>query len=118
VTPAPTLIRRALANTLTDLDVQVRVAPSTVEYGPRATRATYEIGVLVGPDLEPAREHLDDLIAAGTQVSVRDRLLTDDTLGGLVADLRVTACSGYRTFPGPDGNPLLGATWTVTVTTF
>ena len=37
------------------------------------------------------------------------------TLGGLVNDLAVVSCTGYRQIPRPDGTAYLGAEWTVQV---
>lgn len=37
------------------------------------------------------------------------------TLGGLVEDLAVVSCTGYRQYPRPDGSAYLGAEWTVQV---
>ena len=37
------------------------------------------------------------------------------TLGGLVNDLAVVSCTGYRQYPRPDGSAYLGAEWTVQV---
>jgi len=116
-TPLPTRIRRALEATVKDLDARVTVAPAGAEYDSRVTRADYDITVIVGIDTEEAREYLDALLTDDGQRSVRARLQTDATLGGLVSDITVTKRSGYRTYPTAD-RPQLGATWVATITTF
>lgn len=47
--------------------------------------------------------------------SVKAALEADKTLGGLVQDLRVTRCTGYRQYAAPEKPPMLGATFYVDV---
>lgn len=58
---------------------------------------------------------LDRFIAEDGDYSVKTAIEADPTLGGVADDLIVLSCSGYRVYPRPQGEPLLGAEFTVRV---
>lgn len=63
-----------------------------------------------------AQETLDEMLAPSGPYSVVEVLEKDSSLGGIVDDLIVESCTGYRTFARTDGgDPLLGAEWRVHV---
>lgn len=66
-------------------------------------------------DAEGAQRRLDLWIAPSGPESVKALVEADRTLGGLVHDVRVTDCSGYRLYTGPDGRTVLGAEWSLQV---
>lgn len=63
-----------------------------------------------------AQRLLDELIDTSGERSVKEAVELDDTLGGTVADLVVTECTGYREYLSEGRPPVLGAQWTVVVT--
>lgn len=62
-----------------------------------------------------AQHRLDELLAPSGPSSVKAAAESDRTLGGLVDDLRVTRCTGYRLFTRDGGVSVLGAEWTVQI---
>lgn len=59
-----------------------------------------------------AQKRLDSLISGQGLKAAAE---SDRTLGGLVNDLHVTECSGYRIYKREGSAPVLGAEWTVRV---
>lgn len=65
-----------------------------------------------------AQQKLDELIAREGPSSVKGALEPppgQPGLGGLVDDVRVESCTGYRIYGRPAGEPVLGAEWRVKV---
>lgn len=62
-----------------------------------------------------AQKRLDVMIASSGPGSVKTLIESDPQLGGAVTDLRVTQCSGYKTYERPSGPMVLGAEWDVEV---
>jgi hypothetical protein len=58
---------------------------------------------------------LDALLAPAGPLSVKQAVESDSTLGGLVDDLSVVSCTGYRVYVRDSGGPVLGAEWEVQV---
>lgn len=108
---ATTEVRHALAAALAGLPgVDVRPAAVTYAEARGLTSARYEATVLTGPAGDPdAEDQLDDLIAPE---GVKATLEQDRTLGGLVADLNVSKCTGWQVYRRGE-QQMLGATWTV-----
>lgn len=73
----------------------------------------------IGDDI--AQQNLDEMIEPFGALSVKESLeaVRDDagniTLGGLVDNLRVVSCSGYRRYLTEGRAPTLGAEWEVKV---
>jgi hypothetical protein len=68
-----------------------------------------------------AQATLDKFIASSGPLSIKAALEKKDgpngevTLGGLVSDVNVTTCTGYRIYLREGGGAVLGAEWTVEV---
>lgn len=62
-----------------------------------------------------AQRRLDRMLAPAGASSVKARAESDRSLGGLVEDLRVTRCAGYRVFVREGGAQTVGSEWTVQV---
>jgi hypothetical protein len=62
-----------------------------------------------------AQKRLDRMIAPTGDDSVKAAVEADGTLGGVVEDVRVTECSGYKAFARDGGTVALGANWRVEV---
>lgn len=62
-----------------------------------------------------AQQYLDLMLAGAGPNSVKEAIEADTELGGLAESLRVTRCTGYRTFVLDGRPPWLGAEWTVEV---
>lgn len=62
-----------------------------------------------------AQKRLDPMLAPAGETSVKEAIEADASLGGLVDDLQVVSCTGYRTYPRPTGDAVLGAEWRVHV---
>lgn len=62
-----------------------------------------------------AQQRLDRMIAPAGAESVKEALEADATLAGVVDDLRVESCSGYRVYPLEGRGSVLGAEWRVKV---
>jgi len=94
--------------------IQVWLAPT--EYGGdfsgETDEAKFSVKVIVGTTEEDdAEEKIDNLFNIVPETLERDR-----TLGGVVSDLVVKACTGHRLYaPGPDVPPVLGCEWTVKI---
>lgn len=129
-----TSIREGLAANLSALkDVQVspymlanpqppsaHVFPADISYDQAMVRGvdqwTFTVQAFVGLiDAKGAQVKLDALLAPSGSQSVKQLLEVDRTLAGVVADLHVTGCSGYRVYPRDPNPPVLGAEWTVSV---
>ncbi|CAB4173650.1 hypothetical protein UFOVP1186_21 [uncultured Caudovirales phage] len=70
------------------------------------------------PHDQAAQTNLDLYLASSGTRSVKQALEVDKTLGGLVEDLRVVSCSGYRVVILPargQNDPMLSAAWHVNV---
>lgn len=96
--------------------------PAKVEYDKTAQRGsdewTWTIRVLVGNVSDiGAQKRLDTFLAPSGAGSIKAQVQSDRKLGGTVDTLRVTRCSGYRAYDRPNGTTLLGAEWTVEITT-
>lgn len=115
---AVTEIRRALAARLVVLELAVQVAPAQVDYKPLELAQQFAVRVMAGSlGDERAEELLDELIEPEGERSVKQLLEADSTIDGLVIDATVTRCTGWQTFPHPDGTAAIGATWTVNTIT-
>lgn len=64
-----------------------------------------------------AQKRLDLYLAEEGAESVKALIEADSTLGGVVDDLIVTKCSGYRAYERAGGQPVVGAEWTVEIFT-
>ncbi len=62
-----------------------------------------------------AQRLLDRYLAADGDLSVKQALESDTTLGGLVQALHVTGASGETPYARDQGGPVLGSDWTVEV---
>jgi hypothetical protein len=62
-----------------------------------------------------AQQRLDTLLASTGAASLKENVESDCTLGGIVDDLRVETTTGYRVYPRPQAEPVLGAEWRVYV---
>lgn len=62
-----------------------------------------------------SQQTLDAYIAPAGAQSVKAALESDSTLGGLVANVNVVSCTGYRVYVREGGTPVLGAEWLVEV---
>lgn len=54
---------------------------------------------------------LDQFIAPSGSQSIKTRLESDPTLGGLVEDVSVTIFEAYQVYGRENGGPVLGANW-------
>lgn len=114
---SPTAVRRALRALLVSHDgldpEDVRVVPSTVEYTPGNDfdHNNYRVWIRAGDSSEKTAERIDLFLDPDGDLSVKRRLESDPTLGGLVSDVRVVKASGYQ----PVGDDVLGVTFTVEV---
>lgn len=100
------------------------VLPGEITYDQTMGRGhdaqTVQVQALVGMASDiGADETLERFLAADGATSVK-AVLEDErpgpvTLGGLIQDLAVVNCTGYRQYPRADGSVLLGAEWTVQV---
>lgn len=99
----------------------IEVMPDEVEYDKTFQRGTdywfFKVRAFVGkPDAIGAQKRLDRMLASSGAESVKARIESDHTLGGLVDNLLVTKCSGYRVYgAGQSGPGVLGAEWSVRV---
>lgn len=77
----------------------------------------FTVQVFSGAPLErTAQIKLLEYMAPEGDRSIKATLEADKTLGGLVDDLHVRSCSGYRRFASEHlSMPMLGATWHVDV---
>ena len=62
-----------------------------------------------------AQRLLDRYLAADGDLSVKQALEADTTLGGLVQDLHVTGATGEQPYARDQGGPVLGSDWSVEV---
>jgi hypothetical protein len=62
-----------------------------------------------------AQKRLDRMISPTGEDSIKAAVEADGTLGGVVEDLHVTSCSGYKAFARDGGTVALGANWRVEV---
>jgi hypothetical protein len=62
-----------------------------------------------------AQKLLDRYLAADGDLSIKQALEADRTLGGLVQDLHVTGASGEQPYARDQGGPVLGSDWTVEI---
>ena len=62
-----------------------------------------------------AQISLDRLMDATSATGIKTVVEADRSLGGVVQDCRVTACSGYKSYIVDGQPPLLGAEFTVSV---
>src|SRR4029077_10195860 len=58
-----------------------------------------------------AQALLDTFIAPSGSQSIKTVLESDSTLGGLVNDVTVVSCTGYRIYRRDGAAPVLGAEW-------
>lgn len=135
-------VRQAMADLLTDNLGGVQVSPymianptppaahlfpAPVDYDQAFARGmdqwTFTLQVYVAEMAglsRGAQERLDDFISTDSTHSVKRALeLTADggpqTLGGLIDDLRVVSCDGYRRYAREGMGPLFGSEWTIDV---
>jgi hypothetical protein len=97
----------------------VQILPPSVNYDMTMTRGHDEWsftiqGFVSGTD-RGSQRLLDELIDTQGQFSVKNRLESDKTLGGLIEDMRVTTQSTARMVEIPGGNPMLLVEWTVLI---
>lgn len=63
-----------------------------------------------------AQQTLDQLLEPTGATSMKAAIETNYTLGGLVFDITVPACTGYRQYmPTPSSAPVIGADWTLVI---
>src|SRR5437899_143814 len=62
-----------------------------------------------------AQTTLDQFIASSGAQSVKTRIEADQTLGGLVSDVNVVTCTGYRLYLREGAPTVLGAEWRVEI---
>lgn len=96
----------------------IEVMPDETEYDKTFRRGMdrwfLKVRAFVGkPSDIGSQKRLDRMIATSGANSVKAAIETDCTLGGVVDDLRVVKCSGYRTYGQTPG--VLGAEWLVEV---
>lgn len=96
------------------------IVPAPIEYDKAFARGTdlikLIVRVMVGINTDVgAQKLLDTFLASSGPKSIKAALETDESLGGLVDNVNVTACTGYRIFKREGGASLLGAEWTVEV---
>lgn len=96
------------------------VAPPTIKYDQSFGRGLdeYSFQVIVlatRADERIGQELIDSYCAPAGAGSVKAAIESDRTLGGLVADLRVTDMTGVSPTTLADGQVYLSATWAVTV---
>ena len=61
-----------------------------------------------------AQQKLDPLLAPSGPQSVKQAAEAEPTLGGVIDDVHVESCTGYRVYARPGGpEPVLGAEWRV-----
>lgn len=108
-----TEIRRALRGRLdVDGELTVYAAPTDYSQGNSFDHRRFRVRVLPAEEVGDVAEYLDGLLDPDGDASVKARLEADDSLGGLVADVRVLGSTGHQQYQTPDG-PRLGAEWTV-----
>lgn len=96
----------------------IEVMPDETDYDKTFQRGTdrwfLKVRAFVGkPSDIGAQKRLDEMLASSGPLSVKANIEVDCTLDGVVDDLRVTKCSGYRTYGQQPG--VLGAEWVVEV---
>ena len=99
---------------------QAIVAPPTIRYDQSFGRGLdeYSFQVIVfatRADERTGQDLIDSYCAPIGAGSVKAAIESDRTLGGLVADLRVTDMTGVSPTTFADGQVYLTATWSVTV---
>jgi len=88
----------------------------TMQRGGDTLHFTVQAFVPFGPD-QGMQRNLDKFIATSGATSVKAALQSDPSLGGIVDDLIVRSCSGYRQYVFEGRPPCLGAEWAVDVIT-
>lgn len=101
------------------------VYPDSIEYDQTQGRGHDNVYLIVQAfvgilDDRGAQERLDRMLAPDGPDSIKaaleaDRYSAAGALGGLVDDIHVESCTGYRTYPRPQGDLVLGAEWRVLV---
>lgn len=96
------------------------VVPGETEYDKTFARGLdywrLTVRVIVGePSDKGAQKRLDRFLSPSGGESIKATIEADDTLGGVVDDLRVTSCTGYRLFGTLGQSSRLGAEWSVDV---
>lgn len=81
-----------------------------VELWPFTVQAFVALSTDIG-----AQVKLDQYLASSGTQSVKAALESDRTLGGLAASVKVLSSGGYRVYPRPANDPVLGAEWHVEV---
>jgi len=77
----------------------------------------FTLRVMIGNvgDIGP-QNLLDELLEPTGTTSMKAAVEQDNTLAGLVYDLSVTDCTGYRQYvPTPGSAPVMGADWTLRI---
>lgn len=101
----------------------VMVFPSEIEYDSAMSRGhddwllTVQAMVGLASDIG-AQQRLDELLAPSGPSSVKDLLEPapgQPALGGIVDDIRVESCTGYRVYVRTGGDAAIGAEWSVRV---
>jgi hypothetical protein len=129
-----TAIREGIAANLAALDgVQVsaymlasptlpgiQVFPASIEYDLAMRRGLDKwmltVRAYVGLSTDQgAQMKLDQYLAPSGVLSVKQAIESDSTLGGTVGDVQVVSSGGYQVYARQDGDPVLGAEWTVEV---
>lgn len=98
------------------------IQPGEIEYdramarGMDGTQMTVRVYVGNTTDIG-SQKRLDRMLAPAGADSVKAAIEADRTLGGVVDDLRVTRCSGYRVYSraGMPNATVLGAEWDIEV---
>jgi hypothetical protein len=79
-------------------------------------RWPFTVQVFVGAAADVgAQKRLDVFLAPSGAQSVKAAIESDKTLGGLVQDVRVVSCDGYRAYTFDGRAAVLGAEWHVEV---
>jgi len=134
MTATLTTIRQGLAanlSTLTGIQVSaymlsaptpptIHLYPAQITYDLAARRGLdqwdFTVQAFVGDTADQgAQVALDAFIAPSGAQSVKAKLESDGTLGGIAGDVSAITCSGYRIYTREGGPPVLGAEWTVRV---
>lgn len=96
------------------------MGPDVIEYDQAFQRGMDDMLIIVqgfagGPSDRGAQVKLDQWLAPSGATSVKAAIELDNTLAGLVFNVRVISASGYRIYNLDSRGPALGADWTVSV---
>lgn len=100
----------------------IQVMPSEIHYDLVLARGgdevVFTIQAFVVENFDQAAQmNLDQLLADSGPLSVKAIIEADRTLGGIIDDLIVTNSTGYQIYSLAGRGPILGADWSVQLTT-